>query len=242
MAYIMNLNEQTLLNFIITFYGSGNYSGDYWFVGMEEGGGKDLDQVSTRINTWQRLGETELVDIYDFHLRINYPEYFTNPVKLQRTWMQEARIVLAAKGLPCKTEDVRKYQRDVIGRKDKETCLLELLPLPSPSTSVWHYNERTALPILKNRQRYEDHCLPWRIEHIRSKILEHQPKLVVFCGSSYLQHWKAIAGNQVVFQKLNDFWAAKEGKTLYLIVKHPALKGITNAYFEEVGDFARATI
>ena len=231
-----------LKHFINTFYGSGNYDGDYWFVGMEEGGGNNLDQAQKRIQTWQDLGETELVDIFDFHSRINYLEYFTNPVKMQRTWMQEARIVLAAKGQPCETEDVRKYQRDEIGRKDKETCLLELLPMPSPSTSIWHYNKWTALPFLQNRQTYQDHCLPWRIEHIRTKIIEHQPKLVVFCGTSYFQHWHAIAGKKVEFQRKNEFWTAKAGNILYLIVKHPASKGITNAYFEEVGDIARAII
>ena len=33
----MNLNDELLQHFMTTFYGSGNYSGDYWFVGMEEG-------------------------------------------------------------------------------------------------------------------------------------------------------------------------------------------------------------
>lgn len=225
-----------------TFYGSGNYDGDYWFVGMEEGGGNSLEQVRKRIQTWQDLGETELVDIYDFHLGINYPEYFTNPVKLQRTWMQEARIVLAAKGLPSNTEDVRYYQRDVIGRKNSETCLLELLPLPSPSTADWLYGKWIKISFLKNRETYKDYCLPWRIEHIRTKITLHQPRLVVFCGTSYFKYWQTIAGNDVGFQRLNDYWTARTEKTLYLIVKHPAAKGITNAYFEEIGKFVRTVL
>ena len=221
-----------------TFYGSGNYSGDYWFVGMEEGGGNSLDQIQKRIQTWQDLGETELVDIFDFHSGINYPEYFTNPVKLQRTWMQEARIVLASKGKPSNTEDVRNYQRDVIGRNNSETCLVELLPLPSPSTADWLYGDWTGISFLRNRETYKDYCLPWRIEHIRTNITKYQPRLVVLCGISYIQHWQAIAGKKVVLQKINEFWTAKTGNTLYLIVKHPATKGITNAYFKEIGDFA----
>ena len=51
--------------------GSGNYGGDYWFVGMEEGGGNELDQVSARLNTWIELGETKLVNIYNFHIKIS---------------------------------------------------------------------------------------------------------------------------------------------------------------------------
>ncbi|MHA1268060.1 MAG: hypothetical protein ACTSRS_22775, partial [Candidatus Helarchaeota archaeon] len=121
---------------------------------MEEGGGNSLERVQKRIEAWEGLGATELVDIYDFHILINYPEYFTNPVKLQRTWMQQARIVLASKGLPSSAADVKVYQRDIIGRTNSETCLLELLPLPSPSTSAWHYDQWTNIGFLKNRKVY----------------------------------------------------------------------------------------
>jgi len=133
----MVINDELLKSFITTFYGSGNYEGQYWFVGMEEGGGNSLDQVAWRINTWHELGGAELVDIYKFHIKINHPEYFTNPVKLQRTWMQMARIILASKGLSTSVSDIKDYQRDIIGRKKSETCLLELLPLPSPNTATW---------------------------------------------------------------------------------------------------------
>ena len=141
--------DKILQYLINTFYGSGNYDGDCWFIGMEEGGGNTLERVQTRIKAWQDLGETELVDMYDFHILINYSEYFTNPVKLQRTWMQYARIILAAKGLPSTTPDVKAYQRDIIGRKQSETCLLELLPLPSPGLSSWYYDKWTDIPYLK---------------------------------------------------------------------------------------------
>ena len=93
---------------------------------MEEGGGNELDEVKTRLISWHELGGTELVDIFDFHKRINFPEYFIDPVKLQKTWMQQARVVLASKGMPSSTAEVKLYQRDVIGRKDSETCLLEI--------------------------------------------------------------------------------------------------------------------
>ena len=105
----MRLDDKLLQHFITTFYGSGNYYGDYWFIGMEEGGGNDLKAVESRIKTWQNLGEPELVDLYDFHMGINYPHYHTNPVKFQTTWKQQIRIILASKlkstSTPC--EDSR---------------------------------------------------------------------------------------------------------------------------------------
>ena len=235
----MKLNDQLLQRFINTFYGSGNYQGNYWFLGMEEGGGNDLNRVITRITAWQELGVTDLVDIYDFHMRINYPAYFTNPVKLQRTWIQQARIVLAAKGKPSKAADVKIYQRDIIGRKDSQTCLLELLPLPSPSTSDWFYNRWTDIDFLRTRESYRNYCLPWRITNIQSRIQQYQPKLVIFCGKSYSEYWHKIAGRHLIFQDQGDFQAAKSEGILYLIIKHPATIGITNAYFERVGEFVR---
>ena len=233
----IRLNDTLLQNFMSGFYGSGNLLGDYWFVGMEEGGGNDLDQVTKRLNAWVELGRKELVDIYDFHQKIDYPQYFRNPVRLQRTWMQQARIVLASKGISSSTEDVRAYQRDVIGRKNGETCLLELLPLPSPSSNDWNYGLWSDLPFLKDRKSYRDYCVPWRVEHIRFRIEEHKPKFVVFMGQGYFDFWKSIAGQGLKFDEKDGFWARSSGGTTYVITKHPAAHGVTTAYYENVGRF-----
>lgn len=235
----MFLNDQLLQHFMTTFYGSGNYHGKYWFIGMEEGGGNDLDQVKSRIKTWQNLGESELVDLYDFHMGINYPHYHKHPVKLQTTWKQQIRIVLASKGKLTSLDNIRAYQRDVLGRKESEICLLELLPLTSPKTNTWHYDKWSSLPYLKSRDAYRNHCIPWRCDHIRSRIFSFHPKLVVFCGSSYFIHWQNIAGHKVQFRKQDGFWMGKSPPTLFLIVKHPAAFGITNNYFDSIGSFVR---
>lgn len=233
----MRFNDELLQYFITTFYGSGNYSGDYWFVGMEEGGGASLDQVKLRLNAWQDLGEQDLVDMYDFHVRINYPEYFTDPVKLQRTWLQQARIILSSKGLLPTIPALKAYQRDVIGRKGSETCLLELLPLASPSTSVWNYGHWSYLPYLKDRKTYLEYCIPWRCEHIRAQIDLYQPKYVIFLGTGYSQFWNAIAGQNNIFENIGAFQAARSKNTLFIISKHPSSRGITNAYFETIGSY-----
>lgn len=231
----MQINDNLLEQFITTFYGSGNYSGDYWFVGMEEGGGNTLERVEKRLNTWQKLGGNELVDLYDFHIGINYPDYFRDPVKPQRTWMQQARIILASKGRTSSLEEVKAYQRDYLGRRTKETCLLELLPLPSPNTNIWNYNKWSVLPYLQNRKSYKEYCLPWRSEHIYIQIRTHHPKLVVFFGKSYYSYWRQIAGSQVTFRDESGFLTGNSDNTIFIICKHPAAKGVTNAYYEEIG-------
>ncbi len=232
-----NLNDDLIQHFISTFYGSGNYSGEYWFIGMEEGGGNDLIQVTKRLNAWVELSETELVDIYQFHGKIDYPKCFKDPVKLQPTWKQQARIVLASKGLPSTIPDVRAYQRDFIGRETEETCLLELLPLPSPSLKNWNYNLWSSLPFLKDRKTYKQYCVPWRIEHIQSMIKKYKPKVVVFMGQVYLDYWHTIAGSHLCFTDKDGFWASISDGTTYIITRHPAAHGVTNLYFETIGNF-----
>lgn len=235
----VSLDDTLLKHFMSTFYGSGNYLGNYWFIGMEEGGGFDLNQVTKRINAWRVLGQTELVDIYQFHLNIGYLEYFTNPIRSQKTWIQQARILLSSKGLPTSKEDVRIYQRDQIGRITGETCLLELLPLPSPSLNTWNYNTWSSLPFLKDRSVYRNFCVPWRTEHIRLRIKEHKPMVVVFMGRAYSTYWHTIVGNNANFVDQGGFWADISDGTIYVITKHPAAYGVTNAYFDAIGEFLR---
>ena len=235
----MILNVTLLEKFMTTFYGSGNYTGDYWFIGMEEGGGSTFERVKKRLETWQKLGEEELVDIYKFHIGINFPDYFRNPVKLQRTWAQQARIILAAKGKPTTVDHVKAYQRDIIGRKNSETCLLELLPLPSPSTSIWNYGEWSNLHYLRDRKTYLKYCIPWRCKHIRSQIITHKPKVVVFFGKSYSPYWQQIAGNNIKFRDQGDFLIGDSMSTAFIIANHPAARGVTNAYYEEIGSLIR---
>jgi hypothetical protein len=167
------------------FYGYGNFEGEYWFVGMEEGGGNSFHEVNQRFEIWDSLGRGELLDVAQFHLKLGMPEFFTEPVKLQSTWNKVIRIVLSAEGEKVSLSSVRKYQRDDLGRKSGNSCLIELLPLPSPSTKKWLYAEHTDLPFLRNREAYRDYAIPWRIVRIREGIEKYCPRAVVFYGMVY---------------------------------------------------------
>jgi hypothetical protein len=41
---------ELLEEFITNFYGYGKLKSDYWFVGMEEGGGENIDEIIARLN------------------------------------------------------------------------------------------------------------------------------------------------------------------------------------------------
>jgi len=233
----LSLDDHDLLLFISSFYGYGNMAARFWFIGMEEGGGNTLEEVQARLLAWTQLGKPELADLRDFHLLLGMPEFFTSPLKLQHTWMQITRIILTAKGQPNGLEELRAYQKDYLGQKNGESCLMELLPLPSPHTRTWAYNQWSSIPFLATRKSYFEVCSPQRIAHIRECIREIHPQIVIFYGKGYHSIWQTIAGREVKFQDQGGFLVGKNFPTTYLIIKHPSARGTSYAYFENVGAF-----
>ncbi|MEA3335851.1 MAG: hypothetical protein U9R25_08055 [Chloroflexota bacterium] len=137
-------DDQLLDEFAHQFYGYGNYSGQYWFVGMEEGGGNSFEKVNRRLNTWAHRGKRELEDVAGYHQAIGITDLFSEKPKIQRTWGKLIRIVLSSQGITPTTERVRAYQRAVLGRPNGETCLVELFSLPSPLTTACSKASLTA--------------------------------------------------------------------------------------------------
>jgi hypothetical protein len=240
----MKLDDQLLERFINKFYGSGNYEGKYWFIGIEEGGGNTLEEVSNRLNVWKGLGEKELVDVTHFHIRLDDPtRFFSDPVKLQQTWRQLIRMILIAEGEDSNNTELKAYQRDRLGRKDQDTCLLEILPLCSPNTSTWHYVEWSNLHFLKDRKTYENYCRERQCSHLRTLIKTCQPEVVVFYSNSskFQKWWHDVAGPDVNFHsKDHEILHGFSEKTLFMIINHPARRGISNDYFVKAGSIIKS--
>ncbi|RUT06044.1 hypothetical protein DSM106972_032500 [Dulcicalothrix desertica PCC 7102] len=227
-------NDELLEKRVDKFYGYGNYQGNYWFIGMEEAGG-DFKENNNRINVWSNRGELELEDLVEYHIAIGARGLFQLGAAIQPTWNKLIRIVLSAKGIKnINTEDVRKYQIYELGRANQETCLLELLPLPSPSLADWTYSQHSLIPFLSNRNDYENHCVEKRINYISNKIKECQPSSVVFYGIRYEYSWIKIA--DVEFLPTSEgFLIGRSNQTVFTIVKHPTAFGVTNEYFHNIG-------
>ena len=117
-------------------------------------------------------------DLRSFHIAFGMLKFFLAPVVLQPTWNKLIRVVLSANVGPVTTELVRpvetklvrEYQQTLLGNADGETCLLELLPLPSPSTKDWFYAKHSQLPQLATREAYKKHYMPLRAAHIAQLI------------------------------------------------------------------------
>jgi hypothetical protein len=241
----VNRFDELLDAFAHTFYGYGNYKGAYWFIGMEEGGGS-FEDVVTRLSVWDHHGRLELEDVALFHNEIGYGYYFEKRPKrpkLQQTWNKLIRILLSAEGKllsekrdEARKELVREYQRTLLGRAHGQSCLIELLPLPSRSTKPkdWIYAEHSALDYCADREVYKAHFMPLRANH-KERIAQYTPQVVVFYGVEYLYWWEQIADTPFFCDKTYGIRIAPRESTLFVIANHPVTPGITNAYFHDIG-------
>jgi hypothetical protein len=55
------MNDQLLAEYIRTFCGYGDYSGAWWLVGMEEGGGNTTEEIDTRLHRSESATSTSRV-------------------------------------------------------------------------------------------------------------------------------------------------------------------------------------
>jgi hypothetical protein len=67
-------------------------------------------------------------------------------------------------------------------------------------------------------------------------MLDHnEPKAVIFYSFSYKDYWQDILGFNFVSMNNGEYYMRQESNTLYIISMHPAAKGVSNDYFENLG-------
>lgn len=235
------LDDTLVASFMSGFYGYGSHLADYWFVGMEEGGASSADEIVTHLEHWDHRGRKELEDLRDFQVTKGNVRYFIDTPRLQCTWAGLIRIALAVEGVvEASVAEVKTYQANKLGREHGNTCLLELLPLPSPSTKHWLYSDLSSLSFLYDRETYRNHVVEQRATHIRGLIADHRPRAVIFYGVNqwYIRWWNMIAGLE--FQKSamhgEAVYTARDAGTAFVIMKHPA-SYVRNRYFQQIGEF-----
>ena len=228
------MDDTLLADYIDTFYGYGNYAGRWWLVGMEEGGGNSPDEVQRRLRLWEERGRRELEDVNIFDGSA-LGKWFQPGAPLQSTWRGLIRLLLAAQGRATDAEVVRNYQAGELGREGGDTCLLELLPLPSPSIDDWLYGKHSSLPALRTRAVYRETVSPRRVDHLRARITEHRPAAVIFYSRAYRPWWEQIVGASFGPPMEPGLQLAWRSSTLFVLTKHPAGRGIGGAYFEAAG-------
>jgi hypothetical protein len=228
----------TLERFTTTFFGYGSWAAPIWFVGMEEGGGATVAEVTRRLSVWEERGQRDLEDLVKYHQAIGITKHLSADARIQPTWAKMIHVLLGARGLPSNTEQVRSFQAHDLGRNDGDTCILELLPLPSPTVRSWLYAQ-SDVAYLRDRETYQQHLLPLRIERIRARIATYRPRAIVFLGMSYLEHWQEIAGKQLA---VREDIALARGNTIFIAARHPASRGVTNSYYRGIGELVARSL
>ena len=243
-----NLNDNLLQQFAETFFGFGNLRHPLWFIGMEEGGGRDYWEIERRLSVWNQRPQA-LVDLVEFH-RKAFPDdekvkgFFTPTVKhLQRTWNGLIRTFLSYQGEEAiRTELVKEFQGSKLGRENingNGVALLELFPLPSPGLKDWKYKEWSSLPFLKTRDIYREKIAAIRVDGVKKLIQAHSPQVVVFYGFSYKGYWERIAGPLDEKMEGIDAYSSFSRKTHFVLMKHPVARKVNNSYFETLGKYLR---
>jgi hypothetical protein len=244
----MNLQED-LNNFIKSFYGYGNLKSDFWFIGMEEGGGESLEEIKSRLEVWKAFGSNNVIDAFEFHKRItnkagnNFEFLFRegNPAD-QRTWRGLIKLLLSYRHGHYSLNEVKEKQSNDWGRLNSDNCLLELFPLPSPNATDFRYPEWFDDENLKTRDTYKKFYEKHRVNGLQQLINNFTPKLVVFYGKAYGDKYKAIAqlkGNDLEEINIGPEKTAKifVGKpTSYAFIPHPTSPGMSGEYYQTLGE------
>ncbi len=236
------ITDALLAAYMRSFYGYGTYRADWWLVGMEEGGGNDWSEVESRLTSWEARGQRELEDVDIFEPFPSLAKWFTPRPPLQATWRGLIRLILAAEGRPIDAETVRAFQGTEVGRLKGSTCVLELMPLPSPSLKHWIYREHSQLTELRDRETYFAAIAPTRIAHIRARIAEHRPRTVIFYSRKYQEQWEGLTGVSFGEPVPPGIHLAHQNGTTFVMTAHPTYRGLTSNYFIEAGKAVAAAM
>ncbi|MEO8381610.1 MAG: hypothetical protein ABI779_18255 [Acidobacteriota bacterium] len=215
----MTLAASLIRSFAETFFGYGSWTAPYWFVGMEEGGVASIEEFENRVHVWDDDGRPALVDLVEFHTKIGVEEWFKDAPPLQRTWRSLIRAVQAATGRDTSPESLREYQAHRLGRINGETALLELLPLPNPTTKHWIY-ESLGIDAFSTRKKYVKALRSSRADQLIARIRGEKPRAVVFYGNAAF--WRPKLGLQRVAPQIDT---GRWGPTLVIATRHPAARG-----------------
>lgn len=237
-----SIDDDLLQRYVGGFLGYGNLGAPFWFIGVEEGGGESCEQVAERLEVWRRRGEQEVEDLADFHRAVGLEKWFAPEPPIQKTWGGYCRILLTTKGEQGVSADrIRQYQACELGRLAGESCLMELLPLPSPSVSRWSYPSWSRLPYLQDRKIYLDYFAEMRATYIAHLVAHHKPKVVVLCGLSaaYLRFWQIIGSPFLVHREwpagMKCRFGPRDWTTQFVVISNGGAHGVSNAYYDGVG-------
>jgi hypothetical protein len=214
----------------LRFEGYGRKSAPYWFLGMEEGGGS-IEELVERVKLFDSVE-----DLYSAHAKLGLEETMHRHVL---TWRVMSKLVMAMEGTPDwqETASAREYQATRLGRKDADTFLAELMPLPSPSTAVWPYESLYA-----TRDEYYLEVRPKRTEWLRSELSIHQPSFVICYGKGNRRfHQEIFSDVEFVVEVDGKIRVGAREKSTLLLLPFLSYDLVTTALITRIADLFEST-
>jgi hypothetical protein len=171
---------------ILGFLGYGRLSAPVWFIGLEEGLGKQ-DSVDWARNLRERGTWDEVMDLDRAHLLLHEggaPMRISIKPPRTPTWRWMAKICRALAGNSgwSDSQAAEEYVKRRLGRTDPaigETFLTELSPIPSKKVA----ENREWLRLFRRAGPDCDHLIWQRSVRLRAMIEENRPKFVFCYGS-----------------------------------------------------------
>jgi hypothetical protein len=210
------LNERHFVKFANEFYGYGDWSTKDWFLGIEEGGGANINHVIEKFERfyyWTNVKDG-LVDNYEFQSGLEeckIARFLTTcnggPIA-QTTWLPLLKSLLLSKtGIWPTLIDAKMAQIINLGRQyssEINSTWIELFPLPNPGVvqyERWHkWTDHFQNPLWnmpRERTNYESIFIGDRIDFIKKKLEENKPRnLVAYIGTNpkYTNYLERIIG------------------------------------------------
>ena len=236
------LDEELLKTYTENFLGYGSHASPYWFVGIEEGGGRSPGEVRCRLTTWHSRGERELENLAEFSMSIGQSQWFGDDAKIQPTWGKYVWAIIRATGRIPNKETVRHYQASDLGRPERaETCLMNLFPLASPRLKLWLLKDQSRVPWILSRPAYMEYHGPKRAKKIGDYVRKCKPRSVVLAsmGARCREHWRTIAGVELRSHSLagRPCYVGRNDSTVFVVSQNPTSPGATNEYFQAIGEY-----
>lgn len=208
-----------------TSYGYGCWNASAWFIGPEQGMGRNED-LSMRVKAWIDSGRRELDDCRAYHLKIQEYRWHEDKVRIQSTWGKLMLLYLAF--AEPETTDRRKFQKEKWGCQPGDTCVIELSGLAAHNAKV-------------NRDRAT--FLGKRLEHIEQRMLAHKPRIVVLYGRSNASEtaWKKLTEDSVEVEADSRIAEIRRRASSFLAwMPHPVAHGQTNDNWSTLGSKLRS--
>lgn len=208
---------------VLEFEGYGRKNANYWFLGMEEGGGS-MEELRERARIFRSVEDLHSV------ARIGLKEAMLKSPTLRVM----SKVTMAMQGTRGwqETSSAKEYHATELGRVDGDTFIVELMPLQCRFIRVWPY------PLIyPTRAEYYAAVRPGRIKWLRSEIATFRPLFVICYGKGNWRHHQEIFNDIEFRPELNEkIRVGEHGSSTILLLPFLSYDLVTTALISQIAD------